>query len=309
MDSPHRTYHYNAHGSALSGHIQRPFDEIIEVQAGMSLPTSGGYGATRVNGFRFKEVVSFQSASTQVSGSKKKEDNSHTTLVSTTVEGLNILDVVTADRVIARLASHHPPGQDEASITLLGSHFENLRIAGCPVTVELDHDLFLRMDTLAAIRKEFESNSDFRRMAEDPIHTGQTQKAPDPCGVLYCSLVKDIKTTCPGVKRRGHLLEVPQFGKIFLAEVVAEHGTRSLTMLRLELGSPPAARSRSATSRATASRFRQGRQSRSPRRHWGRRSLSSTFFCHRRRASGVRVPFCRNAGSHLPQSNATNAAW
>jgi hypothetical protein len=238
MDSPHRTYHYNAHGSALSGHIQRPFDEIIEVQAGMSLPTSGGYGATRVNGFRFKEVISFQSASTQVSGSKKKEDNSHTTLVSTTVEGLNILDVVTADRVIARLASHHPPGQDEASITLLGSHFENLRIAGCPVTVELDHDLFLRMDTLAAIRKEFESNTDFRRMAEDPIHTGQPQKAPDPCGVLYCSLVKDIKTTCPGVKRRGHLLEVPQFGKIFLAEVVAEHGTRSLTMLRLELGSP-----------------------------------------------------------------------
>src|ERR1700686_2613576 len=98
MDSIHRTYHYNAHGSALSGHIQRPFDEIIEVQSGMSLPSSGGYGAVRVEKFRFKEVVSFDAASTQVSGSKKKEDNSHTTLVSTVVEGLNILGVVTADR-------------------------------------------------------------------------------------------------------------------------------------------------------------------------------------------------------------------
>jgi hypothetical protein len=238
MDSIHRTYHYNGHGSALSGHIQRPFDEIIEVQAGMSLPSSGGYGAVRVEKFRFKEVVSFDAAITQVSGSKKKEDNSHTTLVSTTVEGLNILGVVTADRVIARLASHHPPNQEEAHITLLGSHFENLRIAGCPVTVDFDHDLFLRTDTFAGIRKEFESNSEFRKMAEDPIHTGQPQKLPDACGVLYCSLVKDIKTTCPGVKHRGHILEVPQFGKIFLAEVVAQHGTRSLTMLRIELGSP-----------------------------------------------------------------------
>jgi hypothetical protein len=238
MDSIHRTYLYNAHGHALSGHIQRPFDQIIEVQAGMSLPTTGGYGASRAEKFRLKEVVSFEAASTQVSGSKKKEDNSHTTLVSTTIEGLNILDVVTADRVVARLASHHPPDEAEAHITLLGSHFENLRIAGCPVTLDLDHELFLRMDTFKAVRKEFESNSEFRKMAEDPIHTGQSQKLPDAHGVLFCSLLKDVKTTCPGVKRRGHVLEVPQFGKIFIAEVVAEHGTRTLTMLRLELGSP-----------------------------------------------------------------------
>jgi|HubBroStandDraft_6_1064221.scaffolds.fasta_scaffold04283_5 hypothetical protein len=238
MDTFHRSYHYNAHGSALSGHIQRPFDEIIEIQAGMSLPSTGGYGAVRVEKFRFKEVASFDSAVTQVSGSKKKEDNSHTTLVTTTVEGLNILGVVTADLVIARLASHHPANDDEPRITLIGSHFENLRIAGCPVTVDLDHELFLRMDTFAAVRKEFETNSEFRKMAEDPIHTGQPQKLPDACGALYCSLVKDIKTTCPGVKHRGHVIEVPQFGKIFVAEVLAENSSRSLTMLRLELGSP-----------------------------------------------------------------------
>lgn len=238
MDSIHRTYHYNAHGSALSGHIQRPFDEIIEVQAGMSLPSSGGYGAVSVEKFRFKEIISFDRASTQVSGSKKKEDNSHTTLVSTVVEGLNILGVVTADRVIARLASHHPPGEEEARITLLGSHFENLRIAGCPVTVDLDHGTFHRMDTFIAVINEFKTNAEFRTMAADPIHTGKPQKEPDPCGVLYCSLVKSIKTTCPGITTNKHIIEVPQFGKIFVAEVLAEHGTRSLSMLRLELGSP-----------------------------------------------------------------------
>jgi hypothetical protein len=237
MDNAHRTYLYNAHGHALSGHITRPFDQIIEVQAGMSLPTSGGYGATRVEHFRLKEVVSFDAAYTQVSGSRK-EDGSHTTLVSTTIEGLNVLDVVTADRLVARMASQHPPKQDEPEITVLGSHFVNLRIAGCPVTVDLDHELFLRIGTFEGVRKEFDSNADFRKMAEDPVHTGSPQKKPDAHGVLFCTLVKEIKTTCPGVKRHGHELVVPQFGTIYVAEIIAERSKRTLTMLRLELGSP-----------------------------------------------------------------------
>jgi hypothetical protein len=238
MESTHRTYLYNGHGHALSGHILRPFDQIIDVQAGMSLPTSGGYGASRVEKFRLKEIISFEAAYTQVSGSLKKEDSSHTTLVTSTIEGLNILDVVKADRIVARLASNHPAGHDEPHITLVGSHFENLRIAGCPVHVELNHDVFLRADTYAGLRKEFESNADFRKMAEDPIHLGKTQKLPGECGVLFCSLVKEMRTSCPGVTSRGHMFDVPQFGKIFVAEVIAEHSQRTLTMLRMELGSP-----------------------------------------------------------------------
>jgi hypothetical protein len=238
MDAVQRTYLYNGHGHALSGHILRPFDQIIDVQAGMSLPTSGGYGSTRVEKFRLKEIISFEAAYTQVSGSQKKEDSSHTTLVSSTIEGLNVLDVVKADRLVARLASFHPAGHDEPHITLVGSHFENLRIAGCPVQVEFNHDVFQRADTYAALRKEFESNSEFRKMAEDPIHLGRTQKLPGECGVLFCSLVKEIRTTCPGVTIRAHVIDVPQFGKIYVAEVIAEHSQRTLTMLRMELGSP-----------------------------------------------------------------------
>jgi hypothetical protein len=241
MDSIHRTYHYNAHGSAFSGHFTRPFDEIIEVQAGMSLAPTGGYGSVRVENFRFKELVSFDAATTQVSGSKNDSDNSHSTLVSTTVEGLNILGVITADLVIARLATHHPHDKEVPSFTFLGSHFENLRVAGCSVTVELDQELFQRIGTFEAVKNEFETNSEFRKMAEDPFGLGQPQKLADRCGVLYCSLVKDIKTTCPGIRRRGqHILEVPEFGRIFLAEVLARNGSRAITMLRFELGSTPA---------------------------------------------------------------------
>ena len=234
----HRTYLYNAHGHALSGQIVRPFQETIAVQAGMSLPTTGGYGAAHVEDFRVKEIVSFKSAATQVSGSFNEHDKSHTTLASVTIENLSILDVVTADKVVARLASRHVANEEEPQIVLIGSHFVNLRIAGCPTTVEFDNERFLRLDTFEALRKELESNAEFRKMALDPYRTGKAQESPKPHGVVLCSLVKEIKTTCPGVEQRGHVLIVPQFGKIFVGEVIAQHSRRTLTMLRLELGSP-----------------------------------------------------------------------
>ena len=250
MAKAHTTYHYhyNAHGHALSGEVLRPFHETIEVQAAMSLPTRGGYGSARVENFRLKGAVSFRSASTQVMGSFDTHSKSHTTLVSTTIEGLNFLDMVTADRIVMRLASHFhldndaaPPVVDkEPHILALGSHFVNLRIAGCPVRVEFDHELFLRIDTFEALRKELDSNAGFRKMALDPYHTGHPQDPPKECGVVLCSLVKDIQIDCPGVTRKGHVLTVPEFGKVYVAELIAEHSRRTLTMLRFELGSPGA---------------------------------------------------------------------
>lgn len=236
-DVIHQTYHYNAHGHALSGAIKLPLDHLIEVQAAVSLPLVGGFGSARVNDFRFQEFVTCQSAYSHVSGSRE-EDGTHTTQITTTVERLNILDMVTADRVVARISSQHPTPHHEPAIIFLGSKFENLRIAGCPVEVELDHELFLRLNTFEAFRKEFQSNAEFRKMAEDPYQTGRVQALPDARGVALCSLVKNMKSSCPGVERRGHVFTVPQFGKIYVAEFLAEEGQRTLTMLRLELGSP-----------------------------------------------------------------------
>ncbi len=236
--TPKKTYHYNAHGHGLSARFDRPVEHLIDVQAASSLPTIGGHGSSRVDNFRFQEFVSFKAAYSHVSGSRNDANGTYTSLVTSTVEGLNILDVVTADRIVARLATQHPEEEHEPHVVLLGSKFENLQIAGCRVEVELDHDFFLRLDTFAAILKELETNAAFRKMAEDPFQTGQPGKAPSASGVLLCSLVKDMKTTCPGVKRHGHCFSVPQFGKVCLAEVLARHGMRTLTMVRVEMGSP-----------------------------------------------------------------------
>lgn len=233
---PAKTYHYNAHGHGLSAHMHRPIDHVIDVQAAASLPTIGGHGKSRVDNFKFQELISFRSAYTHVSGSRDPVKGHYATLVTATIEGLNIQDVVTADRLVARLATHHPDDHREPHILLLGSKFENLQVAGCRVDLELNHDFFLKLDTFEALLKELESNAQFRKMAGDPFETGHAVKLPDARGVLLCSLVKEMKTACPGVTRHGHCFAVPQFGKIYLAEVLARHGSRTLTMLRVEMG-------------------------------------------------------------------------
>ena len=241
MAAPERNaflYHANAH--TLSGHLTRPENHLIQVQAGATLPSTGGQHSSRIENFRCGEMLSFAAGYSQVCGSEKVENNKiiYTTLVTTAVEKLNILDMVTADRIVARLASSYESG-GEPSILLTGSRFENLRIAGCKIDVELHHELALKLDTFEATRKEFASNADFRKMAFNP---GSLPKKVEAHGMIRCSLVKELKPpTCPGIARHGHcghVLEVPEFGKVYLAEVVFEYGRRRLTMLRIELGSP-----------------------------------------------------------------------
>jgi hypothetical protein len=236
-----RTYIFNGHGHAVSGHITHPFDHQIEVQAGMSLPTTGGIGHARVENFSFREYVSFSAAYTYVAGSKRGRDT-YTTLVTSVVENLNILDVVTADRVVARLASHHSLDeklkQEEPQITLLGSKIDNLKISGCSVQLEFEDELFVSNNTFKTLKKVFDRDKGFRKMAADPFVTTQPKVPVDPCGVFLCSLVKDVKINCPGVTPVGHALEVPEFGRVYIGEVIAENSKRTVTMLRIALGCP-----------------------------------------------------------------------
>ena len=255
------TYHYHAWAHAVSGHLKRPLNHVIEVQAGTTLPTAGGHGSSRAENFRLHHMVSFDSAYSQVSGSEKEEEEGkivHSTVATSVVEGLNILDVVTADRVVARVTSRHeshakrkvvPPeyeSEPEPHILILGSRYENLRVAGFEFKVDLHHDLFLKLDTFGKVMKEFEEHGDFWKMAHRPVAPGQSPpklpKKVDHQGVVSCSLVKQLEPAkCPGIVYHGHyghVLVVPEFGKIHLAEVLCEYGRKTLTMLRIELGSP-----------------------------------------------------------------------
>ena len=136
---------YSAYGHALSGRISRPLDHIIEVQAGMSLPSIGGIGNARVEDFRFRDYVSFKTAYTHVAGSIG-DGEVHTTLVTSTIENLNVLDVVTADRVVTRLASRSKNRDpEEPQITLVWKQDRQPENCGLP-----DSPRFRRRTVLAA---------------------------------------------------------------------------------------------------------------------------------------------------------------
>jgi hypothetical protein len=236
-------FHYHANGLVLSGRFDRPMQHRIEVQAGTVLPSSGGYCNARVENFRFNDLVSFKAGYSHVSGSEQVKDNQiiYTTEATCVVEGLNILDMVTADRIVARLASSYEQG-DESTILVLGSRFENLRIAGKKVEVEFQHELAMKLGTFAAAREAYTANKEFGEIAGDFFAPGRAPKNIDSHGVLRCSLVKELMPAqLPAINRQGrcgHILTVPEFGRLHLAELSFEHGRKSLTMLRVELGSP-----------------------------------------------------------------------
>ena len=226
-------YHANAH--VLSGQIERPVPHMIEVQAGTALPAIGGSGNSRAEHFRLNHFVSFKAGYSHVSGGENVENGKtiHTTLVTAGVEGLNILDTATADRIVARLTSEHHSEQLEGHIIALGSHFDGLRLLGFDVKVTLRHDLLINSKTFV----------DLQNSVKRDAKAGKIAIRSDEVAVF--SLVEKIETDLgklPGVKIEGHVIRIPHFGEVALAEVFAGRGTRTLTMLRFQLGSPTAGR-------------------------------------------------------------------
>jgi hypothetical protein len=223
--SPESRFYFHAEGHAFSGEFHRPVVVPVPALASISLPTIGGHAHTRVEDFDIPRLVSFKSAHTHVSGSQQ-DANTFTTQVTTTIEGLRILDFLTADRIVARLTSEHVRGEKEGHILAIGSNYENLRLGGYPVQVKLRHDLFIDCKTFADLKKEITKGA----------KSGTIPSANN--GAALCSLAEKIQTDLPGAKLDGHVLTIPHFGSIAFAEVLAEPGTKTLTMLGLTLGSP-----------------------------------------------------------------------
>jgi len=228
MATLHRIpFHFHAEGQAFSGEFRHPAWCSIPAQASASLPTIGGHASIHVENFRFQDFVSFKSAHTHISG-KRRRDDTFATHATTTIHGLNILGVITADLIVCRLTSVHNPKDCEGHIIAEDSRFEGLRIKGEDVKVTLRHDLLVKCKTFDDLRKGIATDK----------KSGKMVAFDEDSQVAICSLVEKIETKLNGVDPKRHLIEVPDFGKIFLAEIFAEPGTRTLTMLRLELGSP-----------------------------------------------------------------------
>ena len=99
-------YRYHTKAVAAIGTITRPFARDIPPLAATTLVGGrAGYLSAREGRYRLEEIFSFEGAYTQVTGNEGP-DNVYNTLVTATVEKLNVADMITADVVTARLTGH-----------------------------------------------------------------------------------------------------------------------------------------------------------------------------------------------------------
>ncbi len=212
-------FFYHANAVALGGVIFRPTPEIIEAQAQANLPVSGGYGSSRVGPFRHREFASFDSAYSFVSGSESKDRTHFNSLATTVIENFQMLRVLSAHRVVARVSSMHPNNPDaEPEITVVGSHFEGLKISGVDV----------KFDAV----KAFDGHRTFEGFREELC-------LPERNGYMLASLIENVSCAAPGVEQvDGHTLHIKQFGLIHIGEVLITRQSRRVIMLRLEMGCP-----------------------------------------------------------------------
>jgi hypothetical protein len=255
-----RKHRYHATATAISGHLKLPIETEIAPQAHSKLPSKGGHFCQRIEDFSVEEVISFRSAYTRVSGNKgTKDGQGWTTVTTTVVEGLNVLEVVTADRVVMQTITEHPLEGYVPSVSFLGSRFENLRIAGQSVELELDHNLLgekpnrdgmytKEPGVIARVGSQYRRILGSKGLPEDlrerynrfSSDLGKTEE-------IECSLVNRASGSHPG-HSFGHIIHVPDVGKIILARLKVSHGQHDtptgapritnvhLTMVDLELG-------------------------------------------------------------------------
>ncbi len=251
-----KVFYYNASASSLGGVLHTPVKRFIPTQASVSLPAVGGHAQQRTEAFHIDDIVSCSGAYTHVAGHQLVEDGPVNVLITAVVEGLNILEVVTADRIVAQLSLEYQEGHKFPHVSLAGSKFENLRIAGFDPKIVYN-------PTLLGLR---EKGTDLLPPLEWPIfyETGRAQAVTLNKGIVadhggdayrwladrlgwmassqiaegdtvLCSLVDGIDAKIPGTTY-GHFVDIPHFGRLYLGEVVAHGNYVELTMVRAELG-------------------------------------------------------------------------
>ncbi|HKR82609.1 MAG TPA: hypothetical protein VJS37_00465 [Terriglobales bacterium] len=246
---PERVHHFHGEAHVFEGQLQHPLTGDIKPQNYVKLLSEGGYILEHTKDYRADNIVTFKSAHTHVAGHKSPKDrHGWVTLATSVIEQLNVLEVVTADRVVAQISTEHPLEGHVPTVTFLGTRFENLQIAGIPVKVNLkfpfttlnppDRDTTYLND--AGFLKDIGCTQSFPNAQAQFKAYLENSNNPKPRDRANGSLAYGVSLeegeNLGGVKIQGNVITVPEFGKIFLAELSVECDTFYLTMIRLELG-------------------------------------------------------------------------
>jgi hypothetical protein len=245
QQTPYHDYHATA--SVLSGQLKRPIEQKIEEQAPVRLEDRRGGNFTRfAENVSIEGLISFTKGKTRVSGSRSLKNNGWVTLSTSIVEGLNVFEVITADRIVSQVSTEHPYENGHfPQVTFLGTQFTNLAVGGVPLQLTFnfgicgnrpaDNRSYLQDATfLNAVKqqtqkiadavglpKELKARYDEKVATIDRlIRISDDNEPPRDEPKITCSLVESIgKIPIPGVTSYGNILVIPDFGTVALGEI------------------------------------------------------------------------------------------
>lgn len=215
-------YLYHGHAFGFGAQFVHPTKTTIPTQATAIVPPTGGESFSCVKNFDYNCIVSFDEASAYATGSEGR-DGSRNTLATVSIRNFNFLNMVHADLIVMRIITKHAPAGTakpgeplpEAEVSFRGSQIQNLWVGGSTERkrTAFNHDLF-------------EECSTFERLME----RSDQKRCYNHCRTEGPSLIHTSLT--------GELdpIEIPDFGRIFIGEVIATRGARQVNMLRFELG-------------------------------------------------------------------------
>jgi len=269
-----RVHNYHADASPLAGYLTHPSELELHTKGAVSLGPAGGHSEARAESFSHKDLMHSGAVYSQVTGSIAKTSRNWTTHVTSVIEKLNVLDIVTADKIVSTITVEHPHDGYYPSVSFAGSEFVNLRINGKPVTPTLD----LGLVSLAAPKRKTHSSKEGDMLSDEAtsplsafpgkawpsmqsfvrkavVQGGkitsakgvpgwlkgrytwmESAKDRTKKGYILCSLVSSVPDAAPGTSY-GHVITVPNFGNVFLGELIVDPKSFQLTMMRIELAS------------------------------------------------------------------------
>jgi hypothetical protein len=257
---------YSASAFALAAEFERPKKHSLAPQASVTLAGHGGHGSQRIPGQKVDGLISFKEAYSEVGGSYDDCHGIYTTHAWSVVEGVNVADMLTADRVVSRVAVYYSAdNKSEASYDFTGSYYENLRIAGHPIDVKLATHVFHDHDTYSKVAKAHQSartddwlvGSKLDQLADKELEdlentyhaligiSGQVKECKEKKKRLadrgsywfspanHLDLKKEIGSS--ELQGFGSIICIPKFGVIRLAEMIVHRHSRTLRMFRVQM--------------------------------------------------------------------------
>jgi formylglycine-generating enzyme required for sulfatase activity len=208
--------------AALRGFIG---PEMIREVANVVLPEKGGEISQSSDSFRYEGILSCKVIRSRIASGRNERTGGQTILLTVTVEDLDVMEVLLADRLVAQIAAEYSRETVPLAITFLGTRFENLRIGGASIHVALEVGHFE-----AESWDQFAAQVQTRTEVQAKRNAGEQRQH----GSGKVSLVKEIKGAPIGTRVMGNMFEIPFFGRISLGELAVGGSGLELTMLRHE---------------------------------------------------------------------------